>query len=152
MAASYRIRASSGRWQTQRRPLSKENTSPHGVAFSLPGRPLDKLYSPSLIPDIHSADVVQLLQYATDGYGRKIALYIIFLTFVIVCPGPCVLATTANSCSLERLHRVIRNALGSLARGEAVFGYGRWHAPVDDASIPVGDFPYSAAWLSHQRV
>lgn len=122
------------------------------MAFSLLGKLLDKLYSPSLIPDIHSADVVQLLQYATDGYGRKIALYIIFLTFVIVCPGPCVLATTANSCSLERLHRVIRNALGSLARGEAVFGYGRWHAPVDDASIPVGDFPYSAAWLSHQRV
>lgn len=30
------------------------------------------------------ADGIQLLQYATDGYGRKIALYIIFLTFVIV--------------------------------------------------------------------
>lgn len=97
--------------------------------------------------------VVQLLQYATDGYGRKIALYIIFLTFVIVChPYPSFWPSLLTVVRLERLHRVLRDTLGSLAGGKTVLRYGRWHAAVHYAPIPIRDFTHAASWLSHQRV
>lgn len=72
-AASYPIRVLSSRWRTRKRPSSRANTSRPGVAFSLLGRPLGKLYSPSIsfIPHLTVLTVYSFCNMPqTDTDGR----------------------------------------------------------------------------------
>jgi hypothetical protein len=86
----------------------------------------------------------QLLQYATEKFGRKIALYIIWVDLVIVSiylAGRALSATKFTDYSLrlgiEHLHRDLCDALGPLACSQVVFRHGCGHVAIYVASLPV---------------
>ena len=80
-------KVSSSRWHHRAQKSSTANTFQHGEVFSLPVRPWDRLYGfESSVGNmcLDSLTFSQLLQYATERFGRKIALYIIWAVLVIV--------------------------------------------------------------------
>lgn len=80
----------------------------------------------------------QLLQYVTEAYGRKIALYLIWVDLVIVSEVNILrLRIHTKLCSSECFYRILCHSMAALACRKTVFGNGRWHVAIYTSTIPI---------------